>query len=137
MSWWKKVETKILFFAATEHGFLSSKQADKRILCLVGLHNTASLEGKALNAEQMESSLKEYAPDLIWMPHYDYPALNYYLVKAPYFEQNYDWYPELLDFGLAVKRDSPYREKMMIKLKEFYPEYGFKTQLSTKAELSP
>ena len=117
-------------FAASEHGFLSSQHADKRILCLVGLHNTSSLSGKALNAEQMQSSLQDYKPDLIWMPHYDYPALNYYLAKAPFFEQNYDWYPELLDFGIAVKRDSPYREKLMMKLREFYPEYGFELQVS-------
>ncbi|MEL6252572.1 MAG: hypothetical protein AAFR87_11225 [Bacteroidota bacterium] len=116
---------KDFVFAATEHGFLSSQHSDKKILCLVGLHNTASLEGKALNADQMERYLSAYDPDLIWMPHYDYPALNYYLVKAPYFEKYYDWYPELLDFGLAVKRDSPYREKVMRKLREFYPGYVF------------
>ncbi|MDW3649926.1 MAG: hypothetical protein R8P61_22835 [Bacteroidia bacterium] len=121
---------KDFVFAASEHGFLSSQHSDKRILCLVGLHNSRSLNGKALNAEEMELSLKEYEPDLIWMPHYDYPALNYYLVKAAYFEQNYDWYPDLLDFGLAVKKDSPYREKLMEKLREFYPEYTFEAKLS-------
>ena len=85
----------------------------------------------------MQASLEEYRPDLIWMPHYDYPALNYYLVKAPFFEEHYDWYPELLDFGIAVKRDSPYQEKIMAKLREFYPEYGFEAQVSAKAQLSP
>ncbi|MEM6802023.1 MAG: hypothetical protein AAF696_11510 [Bacteroidota bacterium] len=112
-------------FAASEHGFLSSQHTDKRILCLVGLHNTESLKGKALNSTEMQLSLEKYQPDLIWMPHPDYPALNYYLIHAPYFQSNYDFYPDLLDFGIAIRRGGIYQEKIIEKLQALYPNKTF------------
>lgn len=108
--------------AASEHGYLSAQNPDTKILCLIGLHNTLSLSGKALDQEGMELSLQRYKPDLIWMYQYNYPSLTYALMRSPSFQENYDYYHDLLDLGLAIRKDSPYAEKIRDYLNRIYPD---------------
>jgi hypothetical protein len=89
--------------AATEYGYLGASNPDVPILDLCGLHNK-EIATKGYN----DSILAKFSPDLIWMCHTDYTALYRQIVKGTYFQEAYEFHPELLVFGLAIKRSSPY-----------------------------
>lgn len=97
---------------ASEHGLISALNLDTRILCMAGLHNLNVLEEKSFNTKAISSSLLNYNPDLLWLPHSDYVALRHKLLINTVFIELYDYYPGVLNFGIAIKKDSPYSRRI-------------------------
>jgi len=96
-----------LVFAATEHGFISGDNPNKRIMDLSGLHNSAI----ARNG-YFDDMLKQEQPDLIWMPHHDLTVLHHSIRTGAYFEAQYEYITNVYAFGCAIRKDSPYYERL-------------------------
>jgi len=95
-------------FAATEYGYLGYKHSAMTIMDLAGLHDKSTALHGYRNAQ-----LESYSPDLIWMPHYYYTGLYYNLISSPYFIKNYLFFPYLYNYGIAVRKDSRYKSKLL------------------------
>lgn len=94
-------------FAASEYGYIGACNPDVPILDLCGLHSKAMA-----TAGYNDSDLVKFSPDLIWMVYQEYTGLYHQIVSGPYFQQAYEFHPDLLLFGLAIKRSSPYYNAM-------------------------
>lgn len=110
-TWWQSVQdvagwasrlppgTRI---AASEHGLLSARGPQLVIIDLAGLHN-AELARRGFSAERFFAT----QPDVIWGPHeYDRHTSNP-LLASDQFWQEYEYYPRLFRFGLAIRKNSP------------------------------
>ena len=94
-------------FAATEHGYISGDNPDKRIFDLSGLHNyTIAQSGYS------DDLLREEQPDLVWMPHQDLTVLHHAVRTGDYFQSAYEYIPNIYAFGCAIRKDSPHYEKL-------------------------
>jgi hypothetical protein len=89
--------------AASEYGYIGACNPDIPILDLCGLHNKAMA-----TAGYNDSDLVKFSPDLVWMVHNEYTGLYHQIVKGPYFQEAYEFHPDLMLFGLAIKKSSPY-----------------------------
>jgi len=98
-----------LVFAATEHGFISGDNPEKRILDLSGLHNYSI--AKNGYSDQM---LEKESPDLIWMPHQDLTVLHHEVRSGSYFREHYDYITGIYAFGCAVRKDSKYHDQLIL-----------------------
>jgi hypothetical protein len=94
-------------WAMSEHGSISASAPDVRIVDLTGLHDRSTLAGKSIVQE-----LFDQAPDVIWFPHRNYTGMVNALLTHPSFDQRYDFWPAAFNMGLAVRRDSPQRDKI-------------------------
>ena len=101
-----------LVIATTEVGIPSMMSPKKTIVDIAGLNETEFAK-KPFSAERL---FARYEPDLIYMPHSVYPAMNKAILAAPQFE-GYDFYPRAelrtKDFGLAIRRDSKHYAAMV------------------------
>lgn len=95
-------------FAATEYGYLGYKHPKMTILDLAGLHNK-EIAKHGFSDKQLE----RYKPDLIWMPHFYYTGLYYSVMYSQYFRNNYIFYPYLYNYGIAVHKESRFKEKLI------------------------
>lgn len=109
-----------LTIGASEYGMLGNQFPEVRIVCLVGLHNTP-LARQGCSPENMNDLLRRDPMDLIWMPHTDYTQLHHSLLQAPVFAADYDFLPGALDYGVAIRRESPYYAAILCLLRV---EYG-------------
>lgn len=88
--------------AASEHGFLAARNPHLEILDLVGLHDrTLAHQG------YLGSYLEKRSPEIIWLPHLDYASLRRELKESPSFRAGYEFIPDALNYGVAVRRDHP------------------------------
>ncbi len=90
--------------AATEVGYLGRRASQANIIDLAGLNDTDI----ALHGFHMDRLLAR-RPDLIWMPHTDYTYQRGVMFSDPRLLQQYEVYANAANFGLAVRKDSPYR----------------------------
>ena len=90
--------------AATEVGYLGERASQANIIDLAGLNDTDI----ALHGFHMDRLLAR-RPDLIWMPHTDYTYQRGVMFGDPQLLQQYDVYAGAANFGLAVRKASPYR----------------------------
>ncbi len=125
----KEVNDVNFTMAASEHGYISALHRDNVVVCLAGLHNTHILKERAFNTTVIRKSLDEYKPDFMWLPHVDYPVLRHDLIYSKIFRKNYDLYYNIFDFGIAIRKDSPFKEKI---IKFFKNHYNLKTMPSTQ-----
>jgi hypothetical protein len=88
--------------AATEYGYLSVKVPGLKFLDLCGLHNA----DMALHGYN-DRFLKDWNPVLIWMPPGDYTSLRYAIATGAYFREHYDYYPDAVNYGVAILKNSP------------------------------
>ena len=102
--------------AASEYGMASAYNKETRIMDLAGLHNEDIAFGKDLT-----ESLTRYAPELIWMPQPCDTKRYYLLCSSPYFQKNYDFYPNCLLYGLAIRKNSPFKQEITEMLKHEIP----------------
>jgi hypothetical protein len=98
--------------AASEHGLISSFNPETKILCLAGLHNVEILKEKSFNENVIDRSIEGFNPDLIWMAHPDYVALNHKILASSPFQKNFEFYDGFLDFGIAINKNSKYKAEM-------------------------
>lgn len=105
----KSVGDDSLVVAASEHGLISANNLNTKILCLAGLHNTEVLKEKKFNNKVITKSLSKLKPDIIWMPHNAYVALNFNLLNNSEFKEHYEYYHDLVKFGIAIRKDSKFK----------------------------
>ena len=93
--------------AASEHGIIGSRQKDRTIIDLLGLHD------RTIAHRGFDSSyLMDRHPDLIWMPNSDYTATIAAILDDPIFKRTYDFYPGLYDYGIAIRIDGHHRDSL-------------------------
>ena len=69
--------------------------------------------------------LDEWRPDVIWMPYPHYTRLHYLIRESGIFQTEYEYFPDLLVYGLAIRRDSQHYEAIrqeVCKLRPVIPD---------------
>ncbi len=89
--------------AATEYGYLSGHYPHVPIIDMAGLHDP-HLAAQGFSAEDILNR----KPDLIWLPHWAYTNMLRQLWESESFWKDYEYYPQVFDFGIAIRRRSPY-----------------------------
>lgn len=90
-----------IVLAASEYGYIGSNYPTTTIIDLVGLHDRYI----AYNGFS-ESYVFSKKPDVIWFAHPDYTYIVSVMLDSPTFVENYDFYPNAYDYGLAVRRNT-------------------------------
>ncbi len=108
----KKLPTN-LNVAASEYGLASVENKETKIMDWAGLHNKDVAFGRGF-----EQSLTRYKPELIWMPQPHDSKLYFNICSNKYFQENYDFYPNTMLYGMAIKKNSPYRKIILQALHE-------------------
>jgi hypothetical protein len=109
---------KQFHFAATEHGYLGAVLPRLGILDLTGLHDArAAHTGFSADAFFMAR------PDVIWMPQPDYTATLAAILDHAIFREHYAYYPGVLDYGLAWRRDPAVDAVMRPLLEQIFAAY--------------
>ncbi len=101
--------------AATEVGYLGQRAAQVNIIDLAGLNDTAI----ALHGFRMDALLQR-KPDVIWMPHTDYTYQRGIMFSDPALLAQYDVYAGAANYGLALRKDSPFRAAIDRQLQVFW-----------------
>jgi hypothetical protein len=118
--------------AATEVGYLGSHAAQVNVIDLAGLNDTEiALHGFDMHA------LLERKPDIIWMPNLEYTYQSGLMLSDRALLQQYDVYAGAANYGLAIRKDSPYRAQIDQQLRAFwnkaYPGYALSDYLVLSA----
>lgn len=111
LSWWESMEIVSAFvqrspdgvsLAATEYGIISAENLHAEIVDMAGLHDM----GLARSGFSSEWILARQ-PDIIWLPHNDYTWFRKTILDDPRFLADYDYYPDVFNYGVALRRESP------------------------------
>jgi hypothetical protein len=121
--------------AATEVGYLGERAAQVNVIDMAGLNdNEIALHGFDVHALLLRK------PDVIWMPNNDYTYLNAWMMSDPELMKEYDVYAGAANYGLAIRKDSPYRAEIDRQMKVFwsaaYPGYRMSDYLVRSASWS-
>lgn len=103
--------------AATEVGYLGDRASQLNIIDLAGLNDT----GIALHGFNMDRFLAR-KPDLIWMPNTDYTYQRGLMFSDPAFLAQYDLYAGAGNYGIALRKDSPFRAQIDHQLQIFWAD---------------
>ncbi len=121
--------------AATEVGYLGSHAPQINIIDMAGLNDTEI----ALHGFHVDQFLLR-KPDLIWLPHDNYTYQRGLLLSDASFQTQYDVYADAAIYGIAIRKDSPYRDDMEQQMKVFwsaeYPGYTMSDYLVSAARWS-
>jgi hypothetical protein len=121
--------------AATEVGYLGARAPQITVIDLAGLNEREI----ALHGFKVDDLLAR-KPDLIWMPHTDYKYQRGLLLSDPRLLQEYDVYAEAATFGIAIRKDSPYRSSVMQQMRvlwdRLYPGYDMRDYFVRSASWS-
>jgi hypothetical protein len=101
--------------AATEVGYLGVRASQVNIIDLAGLNDTDI----ALHGFDIHCFLAR-KPDLIWMPNTDYTYQRGIIFSDPAFLVQYDLYADAGNYGIAVRKDSPFRSQINRQLNIFW-----------------
>jgi len=101
--------------AATEHGYLASENMHAVIIDMAGLHDI-ELARSGFSSERILSQ----EPDLVWLPHTDYTWFRKALLDDPVFQDGYDYYPGVMNYGIALRRESPLHDEMLSALESVF-----------------
>jgi hypothetical protein len=101
--------------AATEVGYLGDRTTQLNLIDLAGLNDTDI----ALHGFHMGPFLQR-KPDLIWMPNVDYTYQRGIMFSDPAFLAQYDLYAGAGNYGIAVRKDSPFRAQINHQLSIFW-----------------
>ncbi|WP_347989904.1 hypothetical protein [Methylomonas sp. AM2-LC] len=112
LNWWNAITTvsdllkrmpKGIVFAASEHGYISAQVPDITIIDLVGLHDrTIAKQGFSA------SYILSRQPDIIMLPVKDYSYDLAELLDNQTLKANYEYYPGVFDYGIAIAKTSKY-----------------------------
>lgn len=103
--------------AASEDGFVGSENINTYVTDLSELHNN-----EILKKHSSAYFIEKYQPDVIWLPHNDYTKIRYEILMSPGLLKEYDFYPQLLNYGIAIKKKYAYYNSIL-----FYFESLYKT----------
>jgi hypothetical protein len=93
--------------ALSEHGLVGAAAREVFLIDMVGLHDRQfALEG--FSAEEMFRR----KPDLIWLPHYNYPLLVQDVLEQDELWEEYVYYPGAFHFGIAIRKRSPHSGRL-------------------------
>jgi hypothetical protein len=101
--------------AATEVGYLGSQAPQANIIDLAGLNDTDI----ALHGFDM-SRLMLRKPDIIWMPNTSYTYQRGVMFSDPTLLAQYDVYDGVANYGLAIRKDSPFRPRIEQQMQAFW-----------------
>lgn len=101
--------------AATEVGYLGVKAPQVNIIDLAGLNDTQI----ALHGFSMQALLAR-KPDILWMPNLEYTYQSGLMLSDPALLQQYDLYAGAANYGLAIRKDSPYRAQIEVQMPAFW-----------------
>jgi hypothetical protein len=90
--------------AGVEVGYIGYVAPGRTVIDLGGFNDNDI----ALNGFSMDRLLLR-APDLMWLPPPDYTGLRAAIVSAPGFLSHYEVIAAAFNYGVAIRRDSPYR----------------------------
>ncbi len=111
-------------FAASEVGYLGAASTGKTLIDLVGLNDT-TIGRKGFSMDYLLSR----KPDLIWMPSRDYTGLIATIYSDPRLFERYIVVREAFNYGIAIRRDSPYRAHLETSSRRvwsaLYPDRSF------------
>jgi hypothetical protein len=63
-------------------------------------------------------------PDIIWMPNPDFYGLwRQKILFNHEFQAKYDYIADAFDFGIAIRKDSPYYARILTVLRQAWPKY--------------
>jgi len=118
--------------AATEVGYLGERAGQANVIDMAGLNdNEIALHGFDVHALLLRK------PDVIWMPNTDYTYQNAWMMSDPELLQEYDVYAGAANYGLAIRKDSPYRVEIDQQMQVFwdaaYPGYRMSDYLVRSA----
>jgi hypothetical protein len=118
--------------AASEVGYLGSRAAQVNVIDLAGLNdNEIALHGFDVHALLLRK------PDVIWMPNGDYTYQNALMMSDAELLEEYDVYADAANYGLAIRKDSPYRAQVDRQMQVFwsgvYPGYRMSDYLVRSA----
>ena len=118
--------------AATEVGFLGERSSQVNVIDMAGLNdNEIALHGFDVNALLLRK------PDVIWMPNTDYTYLNAWMMSDPELLKEYDVYAGAANYGLAIRKDSPFQARIGPQMQIFwsavYPGYAMSDYLVRSA----
>jgi hypothetical protein len=121
--------------AATEVGYLGAQAPQVDIIDLAGLNDSAiALRGFDIPA------LLARKPDIIWMPNLEYTYQSGLMLSDPTLLQQYDLYAGAANYGLAIRKDSPFHAQIEQHLHDFwshaYPGYNLNDYLVRSATWS-
>ncbi len=114
--WWQNIvamdqvlssQPKELVIVASEYGYIGARHPEMTIVDPLGLHDKRIARG-GFSADY----ILERKPDFIWLPHGDYTAILRALVEHPQFIKDFDFYPTLFHYGVAIRKASPARESL-------------------------
>ncbi len=120
--WYKSLEvySKIIqklpstaVVAGSEYGLASCENKQTKIMDWAGLHNEDMAFGRGIGF-----TLQRYKPDFIWMPHHHYSKQYAMICENEYFKTNYDFYPNTLLYGIAIRKNSVYKTMIINTLKQ-------------------
>jgi hypothetical protein len=93
--------------ALSEHGRIGANAPQVTLDDLIALHDPQYAHHGFDPAVELARK-----PDAIWMPHYYYVPLWHGLMTEPRLWQEYEVWPDALNYGFAIRRDSPYHEAL-------------------------
>ncbi|MEG9435889.1 hypothetical protein JAO29_06890 [Edaphobacter sp. HDX4] len=108
--------------ASSEVGYIGAIAPQVQLIDLSGLNDT----NIALHGFRVEDLIRR-RPDLIWLPHSDYTFQRGQMFAEPDFLNKYIVFDDALLYGVAIRKDSPYRVVIEAKWKPLwqtvYPGY--------------
>lgn len=107
--------------AMSEYGLAGARAPQVYIIDLIGLHDPFFAHNGFSTRE-----LFRRKPDIIWFPPPDYTKIVAALQDDPALLEDYDYYPNAFDYGLAVRRDADaydlIAEALATAWAKYYPE---------------
>ena len=124
---WQRSNTAILHlvlrcprevvWAMTEHGQVGAHAPGVRIIDLAGLHDRATLTDTPIVEHMLAQK-----PDVIWFPHHHYTGMVHALRTSQVLAEDYDYWPDAFDHGLAVLKSGGHRSEVTSVLKDVWFE---------------
>jgi hypothetical protein len=89
-----------IIISASEYGIIGADFPRLTIVDPLGLHNPEI----AKNGFSYEALVRR-KPSLIWLSHSDYRTIFRRTLSNPNFWKEYDYYPTVFEFGMAIRKD--------------------------------
>ena len=129
LGWWRTIQevseivtdlpegTKV---ALSEHGLIGARAPQVYIIDPQGLHDSVF----ALHGFSADEFLTR-DPDFIWFPHPAYTKIVSSILSSIGFWEKYDFYPDVFDYGIAIKKNSANTELIYHLVNDvFHKNYG-------------
>lgn len=129
LGWWRTIQevSEIVAYlpegtkvALSEHGLIGARAPQVYIIDPQGLHDSVF----ALHGFSADEFLTR-DPDFIWFPHPAYTKIVSSILSSSGFWEKYDFYPDVFDYGIAIKKNSEKTEQIYQFVKDvFHKNYG-------------